>query len=454
MGCRRRLVLILVLVLSVLAGCARPAAAPPAPSGTAPGATQVKVVQPTRQSLKQFVEQPGAVHPYEEAPLFAKMPGFVHKVHVDIGQRVRGPQVDDQGKETKPGDLLAEIALPELVEEGKQKQELVKQADVEVELARKVEVTHQANVAAVEAVVVESQAALKRAQALYERWASETKRVSRLVGNKVLDEQTGDETINQFRASEAAREEARARVLSMEAAVRKARAERDKAAVDIRVAEAKAAVARAEARRLEALLQYTKIRAPFDGVVTKRKVDTGHFLQPSMGKIDSIFTVTRLDPVRIVVDVPETEASLVADSAEVSLVFQALAGTTIQGKVTRTAWSLDPGARTLRTEIDLPNPDGRLRPGMYLLARITTHRPIMWALPATALVKQGDAMVAFRIEKNKAIRTPIRIGRTDGKSTEILKMERDGTWQDLTGQENFAVKATGLSDGEAVENAE
>jgi RND family efflux transporter MFP subunit len=236
--------------------------------------------------------------------------------------------------------------------------------------------------------------------------------------------------------------------------VRKAETDRDKAEADIVAAEARAEVARADARRLQALLDYTKIRAPYDGIVTSRRVNTGDLVQPNNGKGEGLFTVARLNPVRLVVNVPEAEAGLVKENVAVRLNLPALKAPMLTGKVTRTSWALEPGSRTLRTEIDMPNPDGRLRPGTYLYAHLTGQLPQAWVVPATAVVKQGDAVVCFLIEGDKAVRAPVQVGHTDGQLTEVLRVQKAGTlpaWVEFTGKEAVASKAAGLVDGQSVQ---
>jgi multidrug efflux pump subunit AcrA (membrane-fusion protein) len=312
----------------------------------------------------------------------------------------------------------------------------------DVEQAKKALASAEANIATMQASVVE-------ARANNERWGSESRRITKLVQSGVIDEQSRDETRNQHKAAEA-------RVLATEAMLRKAKTDRDKSMADVRSAEARVDVARAEARRMEAMLAYARIRAPFDGVVTRRKVNTGDFVQPAAGKGDWLFTVSRLDPVRLVVDVPEADAAMVEEKSEVTLNIPALRRPAVKAAVTRISWSLAPGARTLRAEIDLPNKEGKLRPGMYVYARISGEQPAGWALPASALVKQGDAMVCFLIEDGKAVRTPVQVGRGDGQFTEVLKLQKPGvsSWLDWTGKEEVAAKAAGLSDGQTVQTGQ
>lgn len=433
-------------------GCGSPTP-PPAQSPAAPATAAITVVQPKRQSLRRVVEQPGAVQAFEQTVLFAKIPGFVRTVRADIGQAVKGPKLDPSGREVEPGEVLAELAIPEMDEEANQKRSLVRQAEAEVEQSRKGLVAAEARVESAEAAVVEARAGIARAQALFDRWESESKRISGLVKSGVVDAQSRDETNNQFRASAATRDEAKARVATAEAEVRRWKADRDKAAADIVAVTARLEVSKAEVRRLEALLGYTKIRAPYDGVVTQRLVNTGDFLQPTGGKAAGVFSVARMDPVRVVVEVPETDAGLIREKAEVKLAVQASQGPEIAGSVTRTSWALDPGSRVLRTEIDLPNPgpSHRLRPGMYVYARITSDLPEAWLVPSAAVVKQGDATHCYQVRDGKAAKLPVRLGRGNGELVEVLKKQQSGSpagWEDITGTEALLSPAAGLTEGQ------
>jgi multidrug efflux pump subunit AcrA (membrane-fusion protein) len=166
--------------------------------------------------------------------------------------------------------------------------------------------------------------------------------------------------------------------------------------------------------------------------------------------------VARRDKVRVVVAVPEAEAGLVREQAPVKLRIEAAGSTPFEGKVARTSWSLAPGVRTLRAEVDLPNEQDRLRPGMYVYAQITCPSPERWTLPAAAVVKQGEAWACFLIEGGKVVRALVQVGRGDGQYTEVLKYQRPGatSWVEWTGSEEVAAKAAGLSDGQAVERGE
>src|SRR5262249_44886640 len=159
--------------------------------------------------------------------------------------------------------------------------------------------TAEANVVSADAQVLESKAGLTKAQANLERWDSEAKRIGDLVKTGVMDKQTKDETDNQRKAAAANREEATARVVSSGAMAKKSRAERDKAAADVDAYQARLEVAKADSRREEAMLAYAKIRAPFDGVIVRRYVDTGHLLQP--GKPEALFMIAQRNRVKVTV---------------------------------------------------------------------------------------------------------------------------------------------------------
>lgn len=418
--------LLLLPGLAITAGCARPtvlAQAPVEPTQTA----SVSVVKPQRKSVSRIVEQPATVQAFEETQLFARVPGYVGKVQADIGQRIVA------------GQVLAELAIPEVEEEAIQKAAMVCQAEAEGEQADKA-------LMAAKAQVTVAEAGLTEAEALSERWASEARRMTNLVQSGVLDEQSRDEAINQSRA-------AAGRLTSAKAMIAKAKADSDRAAADVRAVKARIDVRKADARRQENLLGYGKIRAPYSGVVTGRHVNTGDFVQPTGGKGEWLFSVARIDTVRVVIAVPEIDAPLVVDGSKVTLQVRAAGLTAQVATISRTSWALERSARTLRAEVDLPNSLGKLRPGMYAYATIQCQTALAWTVPVTAVVKQGDAMVCYLIENDKAVRTLVQVGQTDAQSVEILRKSKAlaiPVWEEISGNEHIAAKAAGLADGQAV----
>lgn len=449
----RRSHLLLILAaggLQLTTGCNRQA--PPAAASSGPAAPAVTTVKPERKAVTRVVEQPGVVQPYEETALHAKISGFVGRISDDPARTDR-PESDryiDIGSRVKKDQVLVEIAIPELGEELKQKQALVEQAGAEITQAEKALAAAGTAIDSAKAAGKEAAAGVIKAEAEVDRWRTELAQSDDLFARKLIDSQSRAVTLKQFQSAEAAKSEAQARVESAAAAVRKAEADREKAAADVAAVTARKKVAEAEVGRVTALLGYTRIRAPFDGVVTHRSVSTGDYVTGS--EKAGLFNVTRTDPVRVVVHVPEADAGLVREGQEVRLTVQALSRPGLTGKVTRTSWSLEPGSRTLRTEIDLPNPDGAVRPGMYVYAGITATLPEGWAVPAAAVGKAGDEFVVYRVVDGKAVRTPVQVGHGDGKITQLRRYKKPGAteWTEFTGTETVATPAAALTDGQAV----
>lgn len=396
---------------------------------------------PQWKAIKRVVEQPGTIEAHEQTDLFARVPGYVNKVHVDIGQKVEGPKKDAEGKMKKKGQILAEIDVPELRQEANQKKALVRQAEAEVTQTEKA-------VLAADASIATAKAAEEEAKALQARWESESKRVTKLVESGTLDRQASDEIQNQLKAAEA-------KVASMKAAIGKAKADKFKALADVDAAKARVDVAKAEVSRLEAILEYATVRAPYDGVITARKVNTGDSVHPAGGKGDLLFTIARLEPVRVVISVPEADVELVQQNSKVTLNIPALRDIERSGVISRTSWALNPGVRTLRVEMDLPNKDGVLRPGMYVYAQIVNDGAETWVLPHAALAKHGAGMACYQIEDGKALRLEVQVGRSDEQYTEVRRWRKSATtaWQDWTGKETIATRAAGLTDGQDVKLA-
>jgi HlyD family secretion protein len=438
------------LGLGLTAGCNRPGEAPPAESPSAAEATEVAVAKPQRRTVRRLIAQPGYnIEAFQQTPVYAKIPGYVRKVRFDIGDRVR------------KGDVLAEVWVPEMEVELRQKEAAVRRADAEVWQARKVLAAAEADVKSAGALVKEAEAGRLRAQAQVKRARSQYERLSRAGRGGVIDQESVSETQLGFEASKAALAEVEAKIQSARAARDASRAKRDKAEADVSVAEAHLEVKRADRDHVKTLLGYTRVPAPFDGVVTRRNVDEDHFVQPadsSGARGGPLFTVEQVDPVRVFVNVPEVDAAWVRKDDPAVIRVQGLKGQEFKGKVTRSSYSLDPRARTLRTEIDLPNAGGKLRPGMYVYATILVEHPNVWALPAAAVVTRDEETFCYRVEGGKAVRTPVQVGLSDGKWVEVLKKQAkpprpggDASWQDFTGEEQIVQdNAAALKDGQAV----
>jgi RND family efflux transporter MFP subunit len=169
--------------------------------------------------------------------------------------------------------------------------------------------------------------------------------------------------------------------------------------------------------------------APFDGVVARRLVNRGDLVQPPTGTLmKALFTVQRIDTIRVFCDVPENDVPYlhVGDPAVVRPF--GFEGKPFIGKVTRSSLRLDPETRNMRTEIDLPNPEQRLYPGMYATVSLEMNRhPDVLTLPATAVGSDADGSFVDTISDNRITRVAIRTGLTDNGRIEVTAGLSDGT---------------------------
>jgi len=422
--------------------------APAASTPASPSPVAVTTVRPERGSLRHTVEQPGQIQGFEQTPLYAKISGYVRKLNVDIGDRV------------KAGQALAELSVPELEEQLHQKEALAAQAKAQVENSKQMVRTAEATVNRSAAALRLSEAGVERAEASFTYWQNESERAKRLLPSNSIDQSTAEQTFQQFKSAESALNESRASVDLAKATLAESQAQRDQALTAVPVAEATAQSAEADRKQTAAMLEYTHITAPFDGVVTRRGVDTGWLVQAPAGSAPGapLFTVARTDVVRVFLDVPEADAAQVRDGMAAAVRVQSLQEQEFAGTVTRSSYVLDDQARTLHTEIDLPNPDGRLRPGQYAVARLTVERPGALMLPASALLTQDDQPAVMRVEDGKAVRTPVKLGSRQGTMVEVLKMQtrppahgEPAVWDGLTAAEEIVASSpSALTDGQAV----
>ena len=337
----------------------------------------VQVINPPVRTIVRTVGQPSFIESYERTSVFPKLMGYIEKWDVDIGDKV------------KKGQTLATLFVPELVEDLGTKKATVELDKQRIELAKKVVKVAEADVKSAMASLSEAKAILDKFEAMVERWASEVKRLQNEVDRGVVDPQVLLESTNQLKSSTAAREAAKATIAKAEAELLSNDADLAKANVAVQVARADLVVAQSEASRIQAWVGYLTLPAPFDGVIVARNANTFDFVSPSTGDPTAmeraphlspkgaapIYVVDRTDIVRVFVDIPEQDANYVQIGTKATVLAKAYRDQPIPGSVTRTSWALNIKSRTLRAEIDLPNPGGQLLPGMYAYAKVIIERP-------------------------------------------------------------------------------
>lgn len=439
----------------------RPAAADPGVDSAAPGITPapanaaspalplVAPIKPVRKTLIRSLDLDGQIEPIQETPLFAKLAGFVEKIYVDLGDRVTGPQVDDQGKVAREGQLLLVLAIPELDEDYRQKEASVAQAQTEItQAAAGLKVAKSAEVSA-RAKVDEAEAPLGNVQAEYDIAAAESARLKKLGDRGSATREVAEEKERIFRAADSARKQTLARIASARTAVAEKQALIEKAEADLAAAKKRLPAAEADLQRVKVLRTYREIRAPYDGVITLRNVQAGQLVQPAIaGDSKPLFVVVQPQMLRMFVDVPELDSSVISIGSDLAVRIALDASETRTATVARTAWKFDAETRTLRTELHLENADGKLRPGMSASVRLKVAERIdALTLPQSAVV--GDsAPFCFTIDAtNQIVRTKIETGLRAGDEIEIVS--------GLSGDEQVVgVNPANFREGQAVQVAE
>jgi len=189
-------------------------------------------------------------------------------------------------------------------------------------------------------------------------------------------------------------------------------------------AQANLAASVANVRRLQQTESFKRVYAPFSGVLTKRNVDIGALINAgNTGANQELFDVAQIDPIRVYISVPEIYAPSIKAGVRAKIELATLAGQTFSGNVVRTAEAIDPGTRTLLTEVDVPNPKGELLPGAYaqvhLELKVSTPR---FSLPVNTLLFRAEGTRAAVVDRDGKVRLkPITIGRDYGLEVEVLE---------------------------------
>ena len=373
--------LVLVTAITVIAtGCNNETASPTTGGGSlgksAPAI--IDVVEITEGQLNENIEVPCTIEGYEEAMLVPRIEGYVSRVLVNIGDEV------------KSGQVLAELRVPELHAEVSRRQNLIIQAEADV-------ISRQAEVAQAEARLAEQQALKSLRQ-------SQRTRVSNLVDGGALKGEQLEEAQYALDASLAAIESGTADVRTAKALVE--------------AAQSAVSVARAEWKKSLAMADYTKIRAPFDGLITRRLVDPGALVRPAGNEAAmALFEVASVDRVRVILFLPMNEARELDDGDPAEL--HSLPGQgddRISGAISRHARAFHRGSRMMQAQIGLDKPldeqTGRRRfvPGDYGRVTLTLRTIKGPAVPLSALVKSnGSRAVIVVDEKNQCWKTTVKV---------------------------------------------
>jgi multidrug resistance efflux pump len=453
-------------------------------------AISVKTIRPKHDpSFKVTIEQPAFVDAYYRADLMARVAGSIKSdgVVADIGDRV------------KAGDALAQIDVPDLAQDLEQKKAVLAQRQSELNLAKtNLKVAGAAEKAAGEWINVKKEE-VGRAVASESFRQKEYNRFRGLASgpNPAVTADIIDEAQERWEAAKAGTAAARAAVKDAEAELEKAKAKSEAAAADVKVADSLVGVADKAVATAQAWLSFATIRAPFDGVITRRNADPGTFVQnAATAHTEPLFTVVRDDIVTIYMKVPDRFASYVRIGTEALIQMDTLPGLVIEGKVTRFSPSLDNPEhdRTMRVEVDLynasskeykafrareksggnadlksktlpmfPKVEGkdvadqplRLMPGQYGKMRLVLRSfENAFLLPRAAVVSQGGTSYVYVVKDGTALKMPVKVQADSGEEVKVALIEKvrgQQVLRDLTGKEEIVSSNQGeLSNGQAV----
>ena len=271
-----------------------------------------------------------------------------------------------------------------------------------------------------------------RSAGYVQRWTKDIG--SHVTKGEVLAVIESPEVDQQLSQAEAARQQAAASLALAKSTVERWEALRKKDVVsqqelDERRSGATQAVANlaaadANVQRLRQLQGFTRVMAPFDGVITRRNVEVGDLVDSS-GK--ALFVLTQMDPLRIYVNVPQSYAQLVRAGQKVLVTQAELRGRTFSGEVARSAGAIDPATRTMQVEINLPNRDGTLLPGAYVQVDLPLAGAKTLVVPTNVLLFRGEGTRVALVDGASRIRLkPVTLGRNLGESIEVLGGIADG----------------------------
>jgi len=181
--------------------------------------------------------------------------------------------------------------------------------------------------------------------------------------------------------------------------------------------------ATANVKRLEELESFNRIVAPFSGVITRRNIDVGDLINAgSAGTARALFTMAKVDPLRLYVYVPQSEVPLVKEGDSVIVMQAELVGQQFKGVIARRSGAIDTGTRTRQVEVSLPNPDHKLLPGAYVTVRIPVAAPKSLVVPVNALLFRAEGARVAVVDANSNARlVPVRIGHDYGETLEIVE---------------------------------
>ncbi|MBK8920406.1 MAG: efflux RND transporter periplasmic adaptor subunit [Saprospirales bacterium] len=366
-------------VIFLLTSCRNKRSEPQnAPGGT--GTPTVEVINPSRNAFTAEVVISGKAMPNQVVTLHAMESGFVTTMRKNIGDAVQ------------KGETVAVLENPEIVQ-------LLKRSEADLERAR--------------AVLLKTEASLLKMRAMERAATAEADRL-----NAVFVKTPGLTPAVEIERAQAAAEAAKANV--------------DIARAEIEAAKKEVSAQTAARDAAQIRLDLLTVRAPFAGTVTRRYVDNGAAIRSGLSNSNPqpIAEIQQTHPIRLTLPLPESDAAAVQVGMKATIIFPELPGKDFHAKVSRTAGAIDPASGTMQVEIDLPNPSGAIKPGMYakVSMQIESKRDVI-SLPVTTQgVDKGEYFLLL-VKDGKVERIPLKKGLANKDFFELLNAGLDETAQ-------------------------
>lgn len=346
------------------------------------------VVSASRATLANTLSVAGEFLPYQEVELHAKVAGYIRSIHVDIGDKV------------SQGEVLAVLDVPELQAQVQGAQAGVRQTRAEI-------LSSTSDVARAKANYVALHAAAERLQQ-----ASDAR--PGLIAQQELDD---------ARAKDQA-----------------AAAQVDAANSTLNAMQQQLGVSQAQQQQVSTMEDYSRIIAPFTGIVTWRYADTGALIQAGTSNSGSapVVKIAEVSTLRLRLPVPETIAPFVRDGDSATIRIDAL-GRTITGKVTRSTGALDASTRSMQVEVDVPNADGSLTPGMYAQVTLNVRRTgDALVVPIQAVDTSGPQPILLVVNAQSRVeRRAVQTGIATANRIEVLSGLSEGEQVIVANQASF-----------------
>ena len=349
-------------------------------------AQTIELVPIVKKAVSRTIDIPGEFQPFMSVAVYARVPGYVENILVDRGSVV------------KQGDLLVALSAPEMKAQ-------IAAAESKVQAAEADRLQAEGRLASLEATLSSSQATLKAAQLTYDRLkkASETPGV--IAGNEL------DTALQSAEAQRAGIDAQRAGIQSQRASIDALRNKR--------------LAAEAELQALQEMAGYLKVTAPFDGMISERGVHPGALVGPSASA--PLLVLQQVSRLRLVVAVPEESVGGIVRGATVSFGVPAYPTRMFSGTVARIPPGLDAKTRSMPVELDVPNKEQTLGPGMYATVRWPVRSADVGVfVPKTSVVTTTERTFVVRDKNGRAEWVNVQKGSADGDLIRVIGPLQEG----------------------------